>query len=392
MSYVCYHSKNFMFIDSSVRNGVFCRFFPPSGKSKPLLLQSTPTTHYSATIAGDGKPEIVVMPNATHIYYYTYTGSSFNKTLLLTSETSTSLIHPMLYTQNGISQLIYLMQVAPHYQLMHQAIGEGTSKALAAFNQCPNQIKYMTTPTALYFFYLLKEDYYSLNCIKIEATGVSTFCYLRSEKPIIDYSICLRAGEVHVCYVLENLGKYQLYYMNPSTLQINFLTSSATPMAPAIFYYYHGLWINTLIDHQLHLLLSVNSGESFSIPVPCSIQTHLQRTFFVSTPLKNLAASELYVSLDTKLKLCTLSTIDFEGFHEYSSMPVELELLLEGLALHRCKKENCEIIAESNRLKQELGMLKKQTPSSSTKKQTNISSAKTAFMEELTSWDLPPRL
>ena len=73
-------------------------------------------------------------------------------------------------------------------------------------------------------------------------------------------------------------------------------------------------------------------------------------------------------------------------------MPVELELLLEGLALHRCKKENCEIIAESNRLKQELGMLKKQTPSSSTKKQTNISSAKTAFMEELTSWDLPPRL
>ena len=391
MSYVCYHNKNFMLIDSSVRNGVFCRFFPPNGKSKPLLLQSTPTTHYSATLASDGTPEIVVMPNATHIYYYTYTGSSFNKTLLLTSETSTSLMHPMLYTQNGISQLIYLMQLSPHYQLMHQAIGEGTSKVLASFNQCPNQIKYITTPTALYFFYLLKEDYYSLNCIKIETTGVSSICYLHSEKPIIDYSICLNADEVHICYVLENLGKYQLYYMNPSTLQMNFLASSATPMAPVIFYYYHGLWINTLIEHQLHLLLSVNSGESFSIPVPCSIQTHLQRASFISRPLNNLAASELYISLDAKLKLCTLSTIDFVGFHEYSTIPVELELLLEGLTLHSCKKENCEIVAETNRLKQELGIVKRQATSPQ-KRQNSISSAKTAFMEELTSWDLPPRL
>ncbi len=392
MSYVCYYNKNFILIDSSVKNGVFCRFFSPNGKSKSLLLQSTPTTDYSANLTADGKPEIVVMPDSSHIYYYTYAGTQFNKTSLITAESNTSLKHPLLYTQNNISQIVYLSQKSSQYQLMHQILGEGNSRVLATFHQCPTQIKYYRTPTALYCFYLLKGDHCSLNCIKIETNNVSTLCYLQSEKLITDYSICLRGNEVHICYVLESLRNYQLYYVNPFSFQISPLTSSPTPMAPVIFYYYHGLWINTLIDNKLHLLLSVNSGESFSIPVPCSIQNHLQRSFFVSPPLNHLTAHEVYISLDNKLKLCTLSTIDFEGFHEYNLVPVELELLLEGLSLNSCHKQDCEKVAEINHLKEELGMLKKQASTSPSRPKTNISSATTSFMEELTSWDLPPRL
>ena len=243
-----------------------------------------------------------------------------------------------------------------------------------------------------YILRFLKDDLYTFNCIRIEGTQVSTFSYLRSETPIIDYSICIINDVVHVCYVLENAGEYRLYYLNTASSQISLLSSSRTPMSPVIFYYYQGLWINTLINGQLHLLLSMDLGNRFSIPAPCSLQSHLQRATFVSTPLKYLTAHELYITLDYGLKLCTLSTIDFEGFHGHSNIPTELDLLLQGLSIHSCNKEDCEIAVETSHLKQELDLLKKQLNTVPPKPQSNISSATTAFMEELTGWDLPPRL
>ncbi len=391
MSYVCYHNKNFIAIDSSLRNGVFCRFFPSDGKTKSIVLQSTPTIHYSATLSGEGNLEIIIISQGSQLYYYKYAGAQFQKSLLLTAENSTSFMHPFLYTQNQISQFLYTIQFSTsHYQLHHQIIGEGTNALIATFKQSPLQPKYVTTLSGVYFFYIEKQDVYTLNCIKIEANQVSTYCYLRSETPLIDYSICIVHNAVHVCYVLEKDHTYNLYYLNSISTQINFLTSSHTPMAPVIFYYYHGLWINTFINEQLHLLLSMDLGASFSIPLLCSIQSHLQRSLFISTSLKYLIASELYISLDHSIRLCTLSTIDIEGLHR--ALPAELDLLLEGLSLNICQKESCELVAETNRLRQEINLLKQQQPISSPRTQTHIASATTAFMEELTGWDLPPRL
>lgn len=391
MSYICYHNKNFILIDSSVRNGVFCRLFSSDGKTKSILLQSTPTVHYSANLFSEGNLEIITIAQGSQLYYYKYVGTQFQKSLLLTAENNTSLMHPFLYTQNQIGQFLYITQLSTsHYQLNHQILGEDTHQLVTTFNQPPLQPKYVVTPSGVYFFYVEKQDVYTLNCIKIEANQISTYCYLRSEAPLIDYSICIVHNEVHVCYVLEKDRTYNLYYLNSPSTQINFLASSHTSMAPVIFYYYHGLWINTFINEQLHLLLSMDLGTSFSIPLLCSIQSHLQRSVFINTSLKYLIASELYISLDHNIRLCILSTIDIQGLHR--ALPTELDLLLEGLSLNMCQKDNCELVVETNRLKQELNLLKQQQPISSPKAQTHIASATTAFMEELTGWDLPPRL
>lgn len=356
-----------------------------------------PTTDYSAHLTDDGKPEMVILSDAAHIYYYTYAGTQFTKTLLVTGENNVVLKYPFLYTQDHISHMVYLSRQPSKSQLIHHIIGQETTRVLATFEQSPTSIKYYQTPDALYCFYLLKEDSYSLNCIKIEDDHITTLCYLQSEKAIADYSICIYEGNVHACYVLEASRHYQLYYIHPISHHITPLTSSPTPMAPALFYYYHGIWINTLIDNKLHVLLSVDTGQNFSIPVPCSMQNHLQRCFFNSPSSNYLSAQEVYLSLDTKLRLCVISTIDIEGFHEYSYLPIELEMLLEGLSLHRQAQPNEALIAENNHLKQEIAKLKRQqlTTSSTTstpKSQSNISSATNNFMEELTSWDLPPRL
>lgn len=396
MSSICYSNKNFFFIDSSPKNGVFCRFFSPNGKSRSLLLQGMPTSDYSANLAADGKPEMVILSDAAHIYYYTYAGTQFTKTLLITAENNAVLKHPFLYMQNHMSHMVYLSKEPSKYQLIHHIIGQESTRVLVTFEECPTFIKYYQAPDALYCFYLLKEDYYSLNCIKIETDHMTTLRYLQTEKAITDYSICIHEDKVHVCYVLEASRHYQLYYINPLNHQIIALTSSPTPMAPALFYYYHGIWINTLIDNKLHVLLSVNDGENFSIPVPCSMQNHLQRSFFIGSPSNHFSAQEVYSSLDTKLRLCVVSTIDIEGFHEHTTIPVELELLLEGLSLHHHSQPNEALITENTRLKQELDLLKRQLAASSIKStpkpKANITSATNNFMEELTSWDLPPRL
>lgn len=396
MSSICYFNKNFFFIDSSAKNGVFCRFFSPNGKSRSLLLQNTHTMDYSAHLAPDGKPEMVILSDAAHIYYYTYAGTQFTKTLLTTAENNAVLKHPFLYMQNHTSQMVYLSKQPSRYQLLHQVIGQESTKVLVTFEQCPTLIKYYQTPTALYCFYSLKEDDYSLNCLKIESDHLTTLRYLQTDKAIADYSVCVREEEVHVCYVLEAIGRYQLYYINPLNHQVISLTSSSMPMSPAIFFYYHGLWVNTLIDNKLHTLLSVNDGENFSIPVPCSIQNHLQRSSFISSPLNHLNAQEVYISLDTKLRVCVISSIDVVGLHEHSSFPVELELLLEGLSLSHHGQPNEALLAENARLKQEIDLLKRQAALASNKSlpksKSNITSAASSFMEELTSWDLPPRL
>lgn len=396
MSSICYSNKNFFFIDSSSKNGVFCRFFLPNGKSRSLLLQSTPTTDYSANLAPDGKPEMVILSDASHIYYYTYAGTQFTKTLLISAENNAVLKYPFIYMQNHISHMVYLSKQPSKYQLIHHVIGQESTDVLVTFDECPTLIKYYETPDALYCFYVSKDTYYHLNCIKIEVDHATTLCYLQTEKAINDYSICIHQNNVHVCYVAEASRHYQLYYMNALNREVIPLTSSPTPMAPAIFYYYHGLWINTLIDNKLHVLLSVNSGSTFSIPVPCSMQSHLQRSSFTCSPSNHLSAQEVYLSLDTKLRLCVISTIDIEGFHEYSNIPLELELLLEGLSLGLQPQPSQAVIAENNRLKQEIELLKRQQATTSNhntpKSKATISSAANSFMEELTSWDLPPRL
>mgnify|MGYP006974663539 FL=1 len=83
--------------------------------------------------------------------------------------------------------------------------------------------------------------------------------------------------------------------------------------------------------------------------------------------------------------------IDFPRFHTDTVISSELELLLEGLLLTiESASSSTQILVPKT--EPPISQPTKPSSSESTTSGHTISDAKSAFMNELTGWDLPPRL
>lgn len=387
MSYLFHHNKNFTFIDSSPKSGLTCQSSTGGLGSRPTSIAPAPILYYSAALDAAGKPIAIAMPDAYHINYYSMANNHVNKTTIAsTSSTTYDFSNPVLYTLGQFIQLVYISHPvgSSQYSFIHQPIPTNASlTTLLTLNQPPSLLKSISTPDATYIFFVLKETYHTLSCIKLTATNAEYMAYLNSNVPIIDYSVCLENELVHISYVTEVHGQYQLLYLNTETKQPFLITTTAEPCEPTIFSYYHTLWINALLDKKLHIFLSTDGGLNFNGPTLATIQTHLKRCLFQSTHQGTLFASELYASIALNIKLCTIATIDFESIHADTHISSELSLLLNGL-LHSNAVLESPMLTEM-----EPTLAPMPTPAVPA---ASIDAAKSAFMNQLNSWDLPPKL
>ena len=98
---------------------------------------------------------------------------------------------------------------------------------------------------------------------------------------------------------------------------------------------------------------------------------------------------EIYASIASSLKLCTLAMIDIPRFHSDSVIAPELELLLEGLVF---ALESSTISSPPIQNPVSTQSSAPSTQPNSDSKSDALADAKNAFMNELTGWDLPPRI
>ena len=388
MAYIFHSSNYFTLIDSTPKNGIFCQFFSSTYMPKPIQIYPQHLTQYSAHMDLDGKLYVAAMPDAFHLNYYLYEGNRFNRhTLISNTNTNYHLASPIIYTLQNTPYIIYLSHQTHSlaYSFVQENLYQPHLVTLFTSYHEPTLIKsYITTHEVLIFFVTYDETY-KLNLLRINDAHVSSSVYLNSYEPITDYSICIENDTIHITYVAELHGKYQLAYFNNHASQITILATTQYPSNPVVFCYYNLIWINAIMNHKLQMLISINNGQSFSMPANCSIQNNIHRAYFLTHKSSSFIGQEIYASIASTLKLCTLAMIDIPRFHLDSIIAPELELLLEGLIL---TLESAQVDSDQTSYPNPTI-----SPSSQTSKTTtSLDDAKSAFMNELTGWDLPPRV
>lgn len=455
MPFVFHTQKHFALIDYTPRLGVFCQFFSLNSNSRTFSIQPSHHIAYSATMDQNEQLHTLCMPNSSIIYYISLqNGILSNKLQVAKATENYTLSSPGIYCIGNELYISYISKQlsSSTYSFVFQSLDGQVFTTALTLEHSPELIKTFTYKDKIYIFYILFEQHYNLNCLIIDYEHAENLTLLQISFPIHNYSICIIDEVVHITYLADVHGKYQLMYYNTNLSVAYTLATVSSPYSPVIFSYMNYLWINCTIDNQLKVFLSIDQGASFSQPVTSSLQNNLKRASFCSQEDTTLNATELYMSIGHTIKLTTIYPIDFDHIHPDTKIPIEQELILEAYKLSSHHHELSSLEVENQRLKARIHDLEfalqstplssskfhsnatdtrpnypphhpaptlntkkkphKQLPlasdydsnttpppapeqksaSPSTPKKTPLSSAKQDFMKELTSWDLPPRI
>lgn len=398
MPYLFDTPNGFTLIHSTAKNGVFYQSFTsPPYKSKPIQIFAQSPTSYSACMDATNRLHVAILLDAFYLNYYSYENNHFEKNTLASNPNSNDMLFaPTIYNLSGQSSFSIAYLSHQMHTEVYNFIVENPYKhqqsVLLTLSTCPYFIKSYTTFQALWIFFITSDTYYHLHALHITDSEAHFCTYLNLNEPIIDYSICIAEDFVHVTYVSELNGKYQVSYFNTHYRKLTHLLITNTPCYPTVFSYYNMIWVHMMINRQLQMMLSIDDGQSFSTPTPCSIQNNVYRSFFFTQRDSPFIGQELYASIGSTLKLCTLALIDFPRFHLDTHIAPELELLVEGflLSLENSKTQSalsvpCPPLAPE--ASSTVGTVSKHTLNTS-----SLDQAKNDFMQDLSGWELPPKI
>ena len=395
MPYLFHSNTRFTLIDYTPKSGLYCQFFS-SHPSKPLPIAGVNTKAYCSYLDDHDVLYVTTLSDIDHIQLQSFESSHFSKAKLIAQSTSHyTLSHPLLYELDHQMYLTYLsyQKETGAYHFIQQNLKTFQMTTLYSPEKCPDQIKQLTFSSNLtYIFFITYDTSYKLQALVLTPTGTRLHEYLSSHVPIVDYSVCYDDEALHITYVAEMYGKYQLYYFNNRTSTITGILTCLSPCKPVIFYYYHALWLNILMEKELQMLLSVDEGKSFSMPVRTSLQSNLRRCTFYTTHTQQLYAGEIYASLTSTLKLCTIAMVDVYHLHHDAGISPEIALLLEGLSLATTKLALPTASHQVEKMPSPISPTPAKVAQKTSKPKNNLDDAKKAFMEELGGWELPPRI
>lgn len=398
MPYIFHSSNHFTLIDSTQKNGLFCQFFSSGYTPKPIQIYPQCLTDYSAHMDHNGKIYVAALPDAFHLNYYIYEGNRFTRYVLVSNSNSNyNLSSPIIYTLHNTPYIIYLSHQthSTTYNFVQENLYQPHLVTLLTTYCEPTLIKSYILENEIYIFFITYDENYQLQLLRITDSQVASATYLSSSEPIVDYSVCIDQDILHITYVSELHGKYQLSYFNTQSRTVTSLATTQYPCNPIIFCYYNFIWINATINHKLQMLMSINNGQSFSLPAPCSIQNNIHRAYFSTHKDSPFIGQEIYAAITSNLKLCTLSMIDIPRFHPDSMIAPELELLLEGLVF-ALESTSAAPPTPIPTIQTPMPTPSRPAPNPSNPSPPssphNLNDAKSAFMNEMPGWDLPPRV
>ncbi|PHV70942.1 hypothetical protein CS063_07940 [Sporanaerobium hydrogeniformans] len=402
MSFLLHSNHTFLLVNQNNKYGLFCQLFTASGITRPLSLQPSATNYYHATLDATGNPHIVNLPTSSRLTYFCYENNHFTKkNILELSPDDMTLSWPLIHYMDGQIHLFYLTyKVATRtYAFVHSLLGSLATETLFESTIVPQAFKSTIVAGKIYIFYTLFQEAYCMRCIEFTPSTLEQYTLLTTSMPLIDYSFCIHEDTIHLCYVTQNVSQYTLFYAQPLKNQITSIGTYTSLPLPTLFWYYHHLWLNTLVDHKLFVQLSIDGGQSFSLAVPSSLQGATTRHTFISSEVHTLAIHEVYASTQNAIRISILAALDVEHIHFDIELPVELELLLEGLRLSNASHAHASTLAAENiELKAKLASLEAKyaaLPTSPSltlpqRKPLSIQAAANAFMEESPQWDVPP--
>lgn len=346
MSYLIRTNKDqLLLLNQSVKNGLYSQTLSPNGLSRPVIINRSNTSNYTATVDYNQDLHIITQPSEGQVIHLHYKNNTVTRSIVLEDPKgiydfsnlyaiSTKEHVHLFYTANT--------PIGDSCELIHHILCQENkieTRPILSFDFSHSGFRYMAHNDHIFLLYGEKKDHYLLQLIIYqENKWCQTIAVATSSFPIDDFQFCIsNEGHLHVVYVQEKYGRYHLVYkkqVSGTWSDETILYTSATPMSPCIFTYYRGIWINFMDNNQLQMILSMDNGNSFSKNVDCSLQTpDLERCHFVSGPNilpASFNCNMLYTSLTPPMRTGIISNIDMILLHPDLKPNIELELLLDG--------------------------------------------------------------
>lgn len=340
------HNNQLLLLNHSAKNGLYSQTLSPSGLSRPIIINRSNTSGYSATVDHNQDLHIITQPSKEQVMHLHYKDKNITRNVLLEDPKGIynfSNLHAisvkeyvhLFYTANkpigGSSELIHHI-LCQENKIEPCPILSFSSKALG--------FRYLAYNGDIFLLYGEVSDHYLLKII-IYSNGKwsKPMVVTTSSFPIEDLQFCMdHNGRIHIIYVQEKYGRYNLVYKRYSNKswsdEIIIHTSSST-IKPTVFTYHRGIWVNFIDDGKLQMILSMDNGNTFSKNVDCSLQTsELRRCNFVSAPdtlPSTFNSTMLYASLSQSIRAGIISRIDMINFHPDMKPNTELELFIAGI-------------------------------------------------------------
>lgn len=372
MAYLIRKDKDTLFlIDYLPRNGLYYRTFTNNPNPRTISIAPNSLDEYTVAIDAHQELHIIYKNTKQQIVHVTPLSPNIQGNVLLDDrkeqyqicnlyacfmEKELHLFYNALHPETEESELIHHCTSSSHQMVPH-SLGIipklGTSYSCIVFQE------------KLYLLSIFQEEqHYSLQLYAYDSYShkwQTPISLVQSAFPLIHCHLCLHpSGQLHLLYVQEKYGQYQLYTCKGMNESPKLLYSCAYSIKPFFIYYRQGLWIHWLEQNTGKMVLSLDESETFSSPKKTSLQTSSPILFHYIYPFDQsnqiLSCRQLYGTLSPYPTCCILSQLDMDQLHPYIPPNEELKLYLsqsvsfssqktteENEILEQLKKENDEL-------------------------------------------------
>lgn len=337
MPYLLNHKDYFITVDNKARQGLFYQLYGSTGFSRPLQIQPTPSSCFCATLDQANRLHVFSQNSKKQIVHYTFLEGPTENTIILDDSKDTYKFDNLIAHEMNSRLHLFYTATRPNthsLSLIHQLVSSGpvpVDHLISNFSPLL-PLKFMGQDDSIYIFYLaLENNIYSINTLHYSQEGPIHTTLVTSEFPINDFDVIVSDGIFHIVYLQDVYGNGQMIYANSYSNSRLPIYASNLVASPSIYSYLNHLWISYMDNNVLYTMLSINQGHSFSSPIVSSLQDNLNQYTYINTKPTSLVANSLYASIQNKVKLATIASIDVEGIHPDLGINTELDLLLDGL-------------------------------------------------------------
>ena len=340
------HDDQLILLNNSAKMGLYSQTLSASGLSRPVIIHRGNPNTYSATIDNKQDLHIITKVSQEQIIHLHYKSNNLTRTVLL--EDPKGIYHFSNLHAISVKSQVHLFYTAnkpigDSSELIHHILCQEDNTEthpILSFTSTPLGFRYMSYNDIIYLLYAEVSTEYQLKLMMYKDDKWSQpLTAASSSFPIDDFQFCIsHSGHIHLLYVQEKYGRYQLIYKKQGHSQWSeeiILHSTATTPIPCIFTYHRGIWVNFIDNSQLQMILSMDHGNTFSKSVSCSLKTRdFERCHFICASgalPASFNANMLYISFSQSLRAGIIAHIDMINFHPDMNPNTELELFIDGV-------------------------------------------------------------
>ncbi|OON99477.1 MAG: hypothetical protein ATN35_12335 [Epulopiscium sp. Nele67-Bin004] len=334
-----YSTENVLLKIIKQKQSLFSWTYSSTGFSRASLIISNCTDCYASAI--DNKEELHTVAKNTRgqIIYC----RPDHKTVLFEENDFTFSDFNLVFIDNDLHFFYTALDKYGNTTLLHQVIF-GTISAVASLvtHFKPIDISVLHYNDCILIFYVSEDDPMNIYSLMLGMSKPSIA--VSTDVPITHFSPCIVNDEIHIAYVYNMYGQYQVAYTNGRDTAV--IGTVAKPSEVAVLAYLDAIWLSYVDGDVLYTSLSVDNGKNFSMPIKNSVQDNLVYTKFCNKTDLPISSTAMYSQITPiRLLLPIICNLDVYGVHPDKSSNIELELFLAGLemkfdlALNRMAKQ-----------------------------------------------------